>query len=60
MEWLRDRPCFRALALLCSIAVAPGDILLFGQDSQQSQVGTQQNQVMTQDQLDSLAVPIAL
>ena len=61
MALLRDRFCFRELALICSIAIAPGDILLYGQAPQQAQpAGGQQNQLMSPEKLDSLVAPIAL
>src|SRR4051812_26442300 len=66
MALLRDRFCFRELALVCSIAIAPGDLLLNGQTQQQApaaggqQNQSQQNQSMSPEQLDSLVAPIAL
>jgi hypothetical protein len=52
---------FRELVIVCSIAIAPGDMLLFGMEPQQSQAaGNKQNQFMSPDQLDSLVAPIAL
>src|SRR5258708_23134574 len=64
MALLRDRFCFRELALICSIAIAPGDILLYGQAPQQQApaAGDQQkqSQSMTPEQVDSLVAPIAL
>jgi hypothetical protein len=61
MAWICDRLYFRGLALICSIAIAPGDMLLPGQPAQQSQAaGKQQGQFMSPEQLDSLIAPIAL
>jgi hypothetical protein len=31
MAWLRSRLYFRELALICSIAILPGDMFLYGQ-----------------------------
>ena len=60
MTWLRDRLYFRGLALICSLAIAPGDLLLYGQTSNgASATGTQQKQ-FSSEQLDSLVAPIAL
>jgi hypothetical protein len=61
MAWLRDRLCLRQLAILCSIAILPGDALVYGQPPPQGQVpGNQQAQSITPQQLDSLVSPIAL
>jgi hypothetical protein len=61
MTWLRDRLYFRELALICSIAIAPGDMLLYGQTSQQGQAAkNQQKPFMSPGQLDSLVSPISL
>src|SRR5215470_9742642 len=61
MAWLRDRTCLRELALICSITIAPGEALLYGQSPQPSQpAGNQQEQFMKPEQLESLVAPIAL
>jgi hypothetical protein len=61
MAWLGNRFYFRELALICSIAIAPGDVLLYGQMSQPAPAaGTQQPQSINPQQLDSLVAPIAL
>jgi len=61
MAWCRERLYFRELAVICSMAIAPGDAFLYGQPAQQGQTArNQQNQFMSQDQLDSLIAPIAL
>jgi hypothetical protein len=30
MAWYRSRPYFHQVVLICSIAIAPGDALLYG------------------------------
>jgi hypothetical protein len=61
MEWGGDHWYVRGLALICAMAIAPGEASLYGQSSQQNQaVGKQQGQFMTPEQLDSLISPIAL
>jgi len=61
MAWLRDRWYFRGLALICSMAIAPGEALLYGQSPQPSQTaGNQQAQFINPEQLESLVSPIAL
>ena len=61
MRWLRDRAQLRGLALICSLAIAPGDGLLYGQASTGPPApGTQQKQFMSPEELDSLVSPIAL
>ena len=61
MGWLRDRLYFRELALICSVAILPGDMFLYGQAAQPVQTAAnQQTQFMSPGQLDSLVAPIAL
>src|SRR3974390_2507271 len=61
MAWLRSRLYFRELALICSIAILPGDVFLYGQTPPQSQAaGNQQKPFISPEQLDSLVAPIAL
>jgi uncharacterized membrane protein YgcG len=61
MAWLRDRLYFRELALICSVAILPGDMFLYGQTPQPGQAAAnQQTQFMSPGQLDSLVAPIAL
>jgi uncharacterized membrane protein YgcG len=59
MTWLRDRLYIRAIALTCSMAILPGDVLLYGQ-TPPPQTAPNQQQLMTPEQLDSLIAPIAL
>ena len=37
MTWSRERFYFRELALICSIAIVPGNALLYGQTAQQGE-----------------------
>ena len=60
MAWLRDSLCSRGLALICSIAIAPGEGLLYGQAQQGQAAGNPQGQFINSEQLDSLVSPIAL
>ena len=61
MAWLRDSVCFRGLALLCSLAIAPGEFILYGQSPPPAQApGNQPTQRMSLEQLESLVAPIAL
>ena len=61
MTWLRDCLYFRGLAVICSMAIAPGEALFNGQSPQQGQAaGNPQEQFMNSEQLDSLVSPIAL
>ena len=62
MTQFRDRSCFRGLALICSMAIAPGETLLYGQSPppQNQAAGNQQQQRISPEQLDSLVSPIAL
>lgn len=61
MGWLRDRAHLRELALICSLAIAPGHGILFGQTSKGAPAtGSQQKQFMSPESLDSLVSPIAL
>src|SRR5579872_3479393 len=61
MAWICDRLYLRGLALICSIAIAPGDMLLSGQSAQPAPAtGNQQAQFMSPEQLESLIAPIAL
>src|SRR5215475_10511933 len=61
MSWLRNRLYFRELALVCSLAIAPGEALLYAQSPQQSIAGAnQQKSFISPEQLDSLVAPIAL
>ena len=61
MAWLRDHLYFRELALICSVAILPGDTFLYGQATQPGQAATnQQTQFASPEQLDSLVAPIAL
>jgi hypothetical protein len=61
MTWLRDCLYFRGLAVICSMAIAPGEALFIGQSPQQGQAaGNPQEQFMNSEQLDSLVSPIAL
>jgi len=48
------------MALICAVAIAPGDTLLYGQTQQNQPQGNQQGQFMAPDHLDSLVAPIAL
>jgi Protein of unknown function (DUF3300) len=54
-----DRSYFRGLALICSIAIAPGDLLSRQSPSPSQEVAKQQTQ-FSKEQLDSLIAPIAL
>ena len=61
MAWLRDHLYFRELALICCVAILPGDTLLFGQAANPGQAAAnQQGQSASPGQLDSLVAPIAL
>jgi hypothetical protein len=61
MAWLRDRACLRILALICSLAIVPGERLFYAQTSNQtSPTGPQQKQALSPGELDSLVSPIAL
>jgi len=61
MKWGGDHLYFRGLALICAMAIAPGEAPLYGQSPQQDQVaGGQQGHFMSPGQLDSLIAPIAL
>src|SRR5262245_49939328 len=61
MAWHRDHVYLRELAIICSIAILPGDALIYGQSLPQGQAaGTQQTQSINPQQLDSLVSPIAL
>jgi hypothetical protein len=55
-----DRLYFRGLALICSIAIAPGDLILIAQSPQQTQAAGKQQAQFSPEQLDSLIAPIAL
>ncbi len=59
MRWLRDRLCFRKLALICSIAITPGDAALCAASPSQ-QPASKNHQRQSPEQLDSLVAPIAL
>jgi hypothetical protein len=57
---LRFHPCaFRAIALLCTFLLAPGDVLLMAQDPKPAEK-TETQVKLPPDQLDSLVAPIAL
>jgi hypothetical protein len=61
MTRLRNRWYFRALTLICSIAILPQGAIVYGQAPTPVQPApNQQAQVMSPDQLDSLVAPIAL
>src|SRR5215469_1746271 len=61
MAWLRDRLYFRELALICCVAILPGNMFLYGQATQPGQAaGNQQAQSISPGQMDSLVAPIAL
>src|SRR6516165_6862344 len=61
MAWLRDRLYFRELALICCVAILPGDMFLYGQTPQAGKAaGNQQTQFGSPEQLESLVAPIAL
>ena len=61
MTWDRDHWYFRGLALICAMAIAPGEAPPYGQSPQQNQVvGKQQEKFMSTEQLESLIAPIAL
>jgi uncharacterized membrane protein YgcG len=60
MTWLRDRLYLRAIALICSTAILPGDMFLYGQAPPQGQAVPNQQQLMSPQQLDSMVAPIAL
>ena len=61
MAWLRDRLYFRELALICCLAILPGNMFLYGQATQPGQAaGNQQTQSISPEQMDSLVAPIAL
>ena len=61
MAWLSNRAHLRGLAVICSLVIAPGDWLLYGQSSTGTPAtATQQNQFTKPEELDSLVAPIAL
>ena len=61
MGWLRERLYFRELAIICSIAIAPGGTLSYAQPPQPSPAnGSEQRSTIGQEQLDSLVSPVAL
>src|SRR5215469_18118447 len=60
MGWLSDRFYLRGVALICSILIAPGEPLYYGQTPQPNQAGKPQVQSISSEQLDSLVAPIAL
>ena len=61
MTWLHGRLYFRELALICAVAILPGDAFLYAQAAQPGQAsGNQQAQFISPEQLDSLVAPIAL
>src|SRR5215469_16724165 len=61
MKWPRDRLYFREMAIICSLAIAPGENLFCAQAAQPSPApGEPQGQSISPEQLDSLVAPIAL
>jgi hypothetical protein len=63
MVWVSDGLSFRALAVICSLVIAPGQELLYAQTPPQPRGQTPANQgeqFVSPEQLDSLVAPIAL
>ena len=63
MTRIPGRSFLRGIALICSVVIAPGDFLLYGQGPPQTTatvVGTEQSRSASPQQLDSLVAPIAL
>ena len=60
MAWLHDRLYLRAIAVTCSVAILPGDVLLYAQTSPPPQAAASQQQSINPQQIESLVAPIAL
>jgi hypothetical protein len=60
MMWRLDRLYFRWVAIMCTIAIAQGDLSVYGQSSQVNPTSAKQEKFLSPEQLDSLMAPIAL
>jgi len=61
MNFVRHRECLRLVAVICAIALVPGDVRLIAQQQAPPAAGAEAPKAKkTSDQLDSLVAPIAL
>ena len=60
MNFVKHRECLRLVAVICAIAIVPGDVRLIAQAPAPSAGATPPEAKKTPDQLDSLVAPIAL